>query len=355
MQKRIFIIVFGVFFCIELQAQLGGKTVFQFLRLPTSARSASLGGTNVSVYDSDPNLVTQNPAILDSSHHNQLVMNMFTFLPGTKSGYSGFSRNISRIACFGAGIQYLNYGNMAEYDEIGNNTGSFHASETSLNIYASRKLASKIRAGVSLKNVFSYLDEYNSYAIAFDLGAIYFDPEKLFGIGLVAKNIGYQIDGYFEDDHQKLPLDIQLGYSQKFKHAPFRMSYTMQHLEQWDLTYKNTNYPNDYFDPFTGEEKTKSKLEKFSDNLLRHSIFSVEIVPTKNFFINIGYNHLRRKELALRTRGGMSGFSWGFGLKISKFQISYARATYSITGSSNHFSIRTDISQFKKQNIKANI
>ena len=47
----------------------------------------------------------------------------------------------------------------------------------------------------------------------------------------------------------------------------------------------------------------------------------------------------------------MVGFSWGFGIKISKFHFSYGRATYHLAGGSNHFSLSTNLSDFyhKKQ------
>jgi hypothetical protein len=44
----------------------------------------------------------------------------------------------------------------------------------------------------------------------------------------------------------------------------------------------------------------------------------------------------------------MVGFSYGFGIKISKFHLSYGRATYHLAGASNHFSISTNFSSFYK-------
>jgi hypothetical protein len=46
---------------------------------------------------------------------------------------------------------------------------------------------------------------------------------------------------------------------------------------------------------------------------------------------------------------GMVGFSWGLGLKVSKFQIDYSRATYHLNGSPNYITIRTNLSDFSKR------
>jgi hypothetical protein len=79
-------------------------------------------------------------------------------------------------------------------------------------------------------------------------------------------------------------------------------------------------------------------------------ILGVEFIPIKSFYFRAGLNYERRKELMIDTQPGMVGFSWGFGLKISKFQLSYGRATYHMAGASNHFSININLSEFIRKN-----
>ena len=50
--------------------------------------------------------------------------------------------------------------------------------------------------------------------------------------------------------------------------------------------------------------------------------------------------------MAIEEKGGMVGFSYGFGMKIKKFRISYGRATYHLAGASNHFSVTMNLSEF---------
>jgi hypothetical protein len=99
-------------------------------------------------------------------------------------------------------------------------------------------------------------------------------------------------------------------------------------------------------DPITGEEKKEDPLARFGDNFMRHLIFGIEFIPTKNFYVNLGYNYKRRQEMKIEDKVGMVGFSFGFGLKINRFRISYGRASYHVAGASNHFSVTTNLSEF---------
>jgi hypothetical protein len=45
---------------------------------------------------------------------------------------------------------------------------------------------------------------------------------------------------------------------------------------------------------------------------------------------------------------GTVGFSWGFGLKISKLHFSYARSAYHLAGSPNQFTVLTRFSDWGK-------
>ena len=90
--------------------------------------------------------------------------------------------------------------------------------------------------------------------------------------------------------------------------------------------------------------------EEHADKMMRHVILGEEIIPTQNFFVNIGYNYRRRMELKIDSRSYTVGFSWGFGLKISKFRFSYGRATYHLAGASNHFSLSTNLNEFYRKN-----
>ena len=84
------------------------------------------------------------------------------------------------------------------------------------------------------------------------------------------------------------------------------------------------------------------------DQVMRHFVFGLEIVPSDNFYVAAGYNHRRRQELGLSEKMSTTGFSWGFGFRIYKFHFAYGSARYHLAGTSNHFSISTNLSNFGK-------
>jgi hypothetical protein len=220
----------------------------------------------------------------------------------------------------------------------GNLNGTFSAAEYAINLSYSKELSPKIRAGISLKPIISNLEQYNSFGLAADLGVLYHSENQLFSAGLTLKNVGSQITTY-NDTYEPLPTDLQIGISKKLAHAPFRFSLTAQDLFDWKMKYdvKDGN----------GEDVEDAGNDGNSlDQLMRHMIVGVELVPSDNFYIAVGYNHRRRQELGISEKMSTTGYSWGFGFRVYKFHFSYGSARYHLAGSSNHFSISTNLSKF---------
>ena len=84
--------------------------------------------------------------------------------------------------------------------------------------------------------------------------------------------------------------------------------------------------------------------------MFRHVNFGVEIIPSDNFAIRLGYNVNRRASLGVENRMGISGFSAGIGFKVKKFEFDYALASYSAAGLSNMFTITTNLNEWYRKN-----
>jgi len=225
-----------------------------------------------------------------------------------------------------------------------------------LNIsYARSLLDTNLHFGASLKTIYSNLESYTSFGSAFDFGLNYVRPHKDFSIGLVVKNVGRQWTSYVPGNREKLPFEVQIGFSKKPKHVPFRLSVVYENLEKWDLTYEDPANPTATVDPLTGEAIKQNKYKVFGDKLMRHLVIGGEFIITKNFFLRGGYNYQRRKELKIPEKRGMTGFSFGFGFRIYKFHFSYGRAQYHLAGATNNFSISFDVNSFYKKATKATL
>lgn len=326
--KVIYIILFSFLFCSS-RAQTGGDNVYEFLNLTHSGLISSLGGNNVSLNSDNLNLAYHNPALLNGNMDKSLVLDYVNYFAGINYGLAGYSQSIEGIGNFAAGLTYLNYGRFTEADASGNITGTFTASEYALLFIYSRAIDSLFSVGIDFKPVISHLENYTSFGFAFDIGGSYHSRSGLFSAGIVLKNAGLQLTSYAGEERQKLPFEIQAGITQKLAHAPFRFSLTLRHLEKYDLTYLYND---------TASTNTYLQSSEFLENMMRHAIFGVEIIPHKNFYLSVGYNYQRRRELQVASRISTVGFSWGFGINTSWLNIEFGRATYHLAGSSNHIS-----------------
>jgi len=345
--KKTLFLFLSLAITISATAQLGGSKTFMFLNMSNSARVSALGGNYVPVYDHDITLAYSNPSLISEKMHNQLSINYLNYFADVNAGFLAYGRHFKKAGTFVATLQFLGYGDFTERDEVGQELGSFSASEYALTIGWSKKLTDHLQMGVNLKNIYSKLESYSSYGIAADVALSYIREKKGFTSSLIIKNIGSQISTYTGDRREPIPFEIQWGTSKKFEHAPFRLVLLINDMQKWDLTYSDPNKEPD-IDPFTGEP-VDDKGWEWGDKLMRHTVFGVEFAPGKgNFLVQLAYNYRRRQELKIASRTAMVGFSFGFGIKISKFKLSYSHANYHLAGGTNTFTITTNFSDFLK-------
>ncbi|MBI1184139.1 type IX secretion system protein PorQ [bacterium] len=329
-------------------AQIGGRGVFQSLSLPPSARTAALGGYQIAVVDDELTLGFQNPALLNKQMEHQMTFNQVDYLADINFGYAGYGFSLDSVTTALAGVQYINYGAFQGADEYGNLTGNVSADEFSLTMGVGRRWKYGLSYGANLKFIYSHLANYFSSGLALDLGATYRSVERQFTASLVVRNLGLQLNSY-AGTRENLPLNVQLGISQKLANAPFRFNITMHHLNVPDMRYVNPTTIT------TDLETGLPVVQKISlaDNIMRHFIFGTEILLSKNLHVRVGYNHQMRRELSLTKIKGGVGYSWGFGMRIWRFHIDYARATYHMAGASNYFSATSNLSSWlKKEEVK---
>lgn len=332
-----------------LQAQIGGDNVYDFLNLPASARITALGGSLITVKDSDISLAASNPAALNSEMHNVLTFNQNFHVSDITNSYAAYGRHIDKWnTTFHVGFQSINYGDFQATDEFGNINGTFNASEFAMTIGAGRELYERMSVGMNLKVISSSFESYNSFGIASDLAAMYYLEDKQFAATLLFKNAGSQISTYRAGNREAIPFEIQLGISKKLQHLPFRFSITAQHLQRWNLLYDNPNSEENTF--FLGEPVATNSNE-WIENLFRHFIFSGEFLFGQAEVVNLrfGYNHFLKQELSVNRLRSLAGFSAGLGIKIRRFRFSYGLGVYHIGGSAHHLSITTNLSEFGRK------
>ncbi len=328
----------------EAKSQIGGNSVYRFLEMAPSARIGALGSNFLSVNDNDLMLAYSNPALLNKEMSNNVGINYLNYFSDINSGFITYSRHIEKIGSFAGSLQFINYGDFTRTDAQGNEYETFKASEYAFTVGWAKQLSERLSVGVNLKNIWSQLDSYKSYGLGVDIGANYMSVNERFSASVVAANIGRQLSS-FAGVKEPLPFNLKFGLSTKFEHAPLRLHFIADQLQQWDLTYSDPNEEAE-IDPFSGEV-IQEKGWDFGDKFMRHIVVGGEFVPGNgNFSVRLGYNYRRRAEMKIADRKAMVGFSWGLGFKISKFRLSYARAMYSLAGATNHFTISTNLNDF---------
>lgn len=345
MTKKTYFSLTFIFISILAFSQ-AGNTIYSFLDLPVSSRIAALGGTNVSLRDNDINFAFRNPAMLTRETHNSLGVNMANYLADIQFGSAMYARNFSDKNYFALGVQYVDFGVFDGRDEINAETGTFTAKDMSLSIIYARPLTEKITAGVTLKPIFSVYEAYTSIGIAADAGINYNDSANYFSAGLVFRNMGRQIKGYYSNEDgqhlENLPFNIELGVTKKLSHAPFRFSLTLHNLQQWNLNYSSTNQTVTDFESTTDTDEISTV-----DMAFRHTIYGIEFIPGKSFYLAASYNHRRHQELKMSGFKSMTGFSFGGGIKLYKFQVGFGMSQFQVGNYAYQFSLSTSLNEFK--------
>lgn len=338
---KVFIRIFYLcFFFIVLNisvfAQTGGNNNFEFLNLPNSARIAALGGNMLAIRDNDVNLAANNPSLITPSLHKNLSLSFTDFYVGAKYGMASYSHTFNKAGSFAGSVQFINYDDFVYADDQGDQSGTYTGGEYAYNIGWGRILDTVFSIGANVRFITSQLESYRSNALSVDVAGSYI-PSQQTAVSLVIRNIGRQLKSYTTYESQNLPFEIQAAVSHKLQHIPFRYCINLQHLERWDLRYNSDNNSGQI------EGSSQSNMDIFADNLMRHIVFGVEFIPAKFFSLRAGYNYNRRQDLKVTDRLGTIGFSWGFGIKVSRFSFDYARSAYHLSGSPNFFSIGIDL------------
>jgi hypothetical protein len=324
----------------SINAQLGGQTVFNSLRLPTSARIAALGGNLISVKDNDLHSALFNPALLDSAMHHHAALSYVNYFSDVNMGHAAYAYRFDSIrTTISAGIRYMSYGRFDETNEIGEEIGSFTAGDYILTIGAGHRMDSNWTIGANLNFLYSQLGPFFASGASVDAAAVYERKSSGFTAALMVRNFGFQLRTYRDSDREKLPTDIQIGISKKLKHAPLRFSVIGENLQKWDLTYEDPLIRKPSALPGQDEPEDRQSGWVFGDRLMRHIVFGTEVLITENVHVRLGYNYRRRQELKIAEKPGTAGFSWGLGFRVKKIDFAYGRAIYHLAGPSHHFSV----------------
>lgn len=284
-------------------------TVYNFLRLPTSAHAAALGGDIISLSDDDANMIFHNPSLISNVSDMTVTLNYMTYMAGTKTASAAFVKAAGEKGTWGVMAEYMDYGEMRQTTEDNIQAGTFRAKDIMVGGSFAYILSEKISGGISAKFISSSIAGYNSMGVGIDLGLNYYNADNELSLSVVARNLGGQIKAY-EDDFEKIPFDLQIGATKRILESPFRLSAAFTRLHDWNGSLKN------------------------------HLQIGADLMLGDNIYIAGGYNFRRSDEMSIEnkdedtTSSHGAGLSVGAGLLLERFKLNVAYAKYHVSASS---------------------
>lgn len=316
-----------------------GASAYSFLEVPSSSHAFALGGTNITVIDDDINLMEQNPALLGPEIDMQVGFNYMHYLGASNFAGVRYGMAAGDRGAWSIGIQYLGYGTMSQTEADGSVVGTFSPQDVAFSGMYAHDFTDRLRGGINVKMIYSSYEQYTAFAMATDLGLNYYDPDHDMSLSLVLKNLGGQIKR-FDNDYDRLPFDIQLGWMQRLGSSPFQLSITAWHLNKWNLP---------YYDMEDNGSEIRVLKQSFMSNLFRHLVFGLQYAPSDKFYIALGYNYKTRTDMSTYNRNILSGFSIGAGLKVKSFALGVAYAQPHKSGSSIMLNLSTNLNELLRR------
>ena len=316
-----------------------GASAYSFLEVPSSSHAFALGGTNITVIDDDINLMEQNPALLGPEIDMQVGFNYMHYLGASNFAGVRYGMAAGDRGAWSIGIQYLGYGTMSQTEADGTVVGTFSPQDVVFSGMYAHDFTDRLRGGINVKMIYSSYEQYTAFAMATDLGLNYYDPDHDMSLSLVLKNLGGQIKR-FDNDYDRLPFDIQLGWMQRLGSSPFQLSITAWHLNKWNLP---------YYDMEDNGSEIRVLKQSFMSNLFRHLVFGLQYAPSDKFYIALGYNYKTRTDMSTYNRNILSGFSIGAGLKVKSFALGVAYAQPHKSGSSIMLNLSTNLNELLRR------
>lgn len=306
MKRSLFVLLLSLF-ALFSNAQDDSQTAYTFLRLPVSAHAAAMGGDNVTMPDDDALMMFHNPALIIGATPKTVSLQYMRYMAGCNSAAAAYNMVIDDKWFVGAGIQYMGYGSMRQTDSENNDLGSFSANDIALQATLGYELAHNLSGGISLRGVYGNIGAYNSMAVAADLGLNLYIPESEWSVGIVAKNLGGQIKAY-DEDFEKIPLDLQVGVSKRLIGSPLRLSLTIVDLN-------HTGY-----------------------SLKDHLVIGAEALLSDQIYVAGGYNFRRAHDMKVYDGEGNSsshgaGLSFGAGVNLERVKINIAYSKLHVSAS----------------------
>lgn len=205
-----------------------GQSGFQFLHLPTNARSAALAGIG-GLSDNDASAAFNNPAKLVDIPNFDVSFSMLDYVADITYNTVAVAKNFGKLGVFGVHFATLDAGTLYRTENIedpnlgitsrSGDLGTFDAGDILYGISYAKNITDKLSIGANIGQIQENLDDTDVKNTFVDFGLFFNTGFRSLTISMIARNFGSDAEftGFTElygiPQSVRMPLDFRLGVS----------------------------------------------------------------------------------------------------------------------------------------------
>lgn len=209
-----------------------GQTGWQFLHLPTSARSAALADVKTGLHDNDVMAIFNNPANLVDVENIDFSVTQINYVADISYITAAIAKNFGAWGHFGLFMANLDVGDMVrtenvynaelDYTERSGDLGTFTAGDLMIGLSYARSVTDRLSIGGNVSYIQEKLDDVKVDNWNTDFGLYYHTGFKSLRLAMVARNFGPDTeftgftDLYGLPQSVRMPIDFRLGVGYDF-------------------------------------------------------------------------------------------------------------------------------------------
>ncbi len=208
-----------------------GQAGFQFLKLPSSARQAGMGGINSSLGYSGASSAFSNPAATVGVENIDISLNHVRWFADINYSSAAAARYFEGIGTIGVNVLFLDYGDMPRTEnrpilqdglptgrvDVLTDLGTVTAQDLAIGASIARRVTDQLHFGVNAKYISETLDDATVGAWAIDIGTVFYTGIRSLRVTMVGRNIG--------PDTQIAEFDERIGYEPADIRMPVNFSF----------------------------------------------------------------------------------------------------------------------------------
>ena len=242
-----------------------GRSGWQFAKLPSSARMASLGGIATVLSKADANAALTNPATISDVTNISLSGSSMNWIADITYYSGAVVKNFDQWGVFGLSINTLDYGDMVRTENqelfgpdgetlgrtqpVIDDLGTFSGGDLAVGFNYGRRITDRLQIGGTVKYFQETLDDATTGNWAIDIGTYYHTGIKSLRLAMLGQNFGPDTE-FTQYDEQ-----IQIPPSQVRMPMVFKLGAAFDLVEQSEDQPHLLTVATEFTHPNDGDEK----------------------------------------------------------------------------------------------------